>query len=155
MRPVGLHKNPSFSQVVVTQGKVRTVYISGQNPVNSSGEIIGRGDIWRQTEQVFNKLKIVLSAAGAQRENVSSGMSTLSRGNHHNPHARFFGASEEIIPIHRLSQFCFLQVWRIQTAFCRLTSLLSSLITTANMALYRPAIPRPSKTAGELCHYLR
>lgn len=37
--PDGLHKNPAFSQVVVTQGKVRMVYIGGQNAVNSSGEL--------------------------------------------------------------------------------------------------------------------
>ncbi len=68
--PDGLHKNPAFSQVVVTQGKVLTVYIGGQDAVNSSGEIVGKGDIGRQAEQVFKNLDIALSAAGARLENV-------------------------------------------------------------------------------------
>jgi len=70
LSPDGLHKNPVFSQVVVTQGKVLTVYIGGQNSVNSSGEIVGKDDIGRQAEQVFKNLEIALSAAGARLENV-------------------------------------------------------------------------------------
>jgi enamine deaminase RidA (YjgF/YER057c/UK114 family) len=61
----GLHRNPAFSQVVVTQGNVRTVYVGGQNAINSSGEIVGKGDIGLQAEQIFKNLEIALSAAGA------------------------------------------------------------------------------------------
>lgn len=35
--PDGLHKNPAFSQIVATEGNVRTVYVGGQNAVSSSG----------------------------------------------------------------------------------------------------------------------
>ena len=68
--PDGLHKDPAFSQVVISQGNVRTVYVGGQNAVNPAGEIVGKGDIGRQTEQVFENLEIALSAAGARLENV-------------------------------------------------------------------------------------
>ncbi len=68
--PDKLHINPAFSQVVVTEGNVRTIYVGGQNSVDSSGEIIGRGDIGLQTEQVFKNIDSALSAAGAQIENI-------------------------------------------------------------------------------------
>ncbi len=70
LSPDDLHKNPAFSQVVVTQGKVLTVYVGGQNAVNSSGEIVGKGDIGLQAEQIFKNLEIALSAAGARLENI-------------------------------------------------------------------------------------
>ncbi len=70
INPDGLHKNPAYSQVVVTKGKVRTVYVGGQNAVDSSGQIVGKGDIGRQAEQVFKNLEIALSAAGTRLEDV-------------------------------------------------------------------------------------
>lgn len=70
LSPDGLHQNPAFSQVVVTQGEVLTVYVGGQNAVNSSGEIVGKGDIGLQAEQIFKNLEIALSAAGARLENI-------------------------------------------------------------------------------------
>ena len=70
LSPDGLHKNPVFSQVVVTRGEAFTVYVGGQNAVNSSGEIIGKADIGEQAEQIFKNLEIALSAAGARLENV-------------------------------------------------------------------------------------
>lgn len=70
MSPDGLHKNPAFSQVVVASGQVRTVYVGGQNSVDSSGNVVGKGDIGRQAEQAFKNLEIALSAAGARLENI-------------------------------------------------------------------------------------
>lgn len=66
----GLHKNPAFSQVVATEGNVRTVYVGGQNAVTSSGEVVGKSDMRQQASQVFKNLIIALDAAGAQLENV-------------------------------------------------------------------------------------
>ena len=70
LNPDGLHKNPAFSQVVVTQGNVRTVYVGGQNAVDASGAIVGNGDIRAQTEQVFRNLEVALTAGGAKLENI-------------------------------------------------------------------------------------
>lgn len=42
LNPDGLHRNPAFSQVVVTSGRTRTVYVGGQNAVDASGGIVGR-----------------------------------------------------------------------------------------------------------------
>lgn len=68
--PDKLIKNPAFSQVVITQGNGKTIYVGGQNAVNAKGEIIGKGDIRKQTEQVMENLQIALEACGATFENL-------------------------------------------------------------------------------------
>lgn len=68
--PDKLIKNPAFSQVVITQGNGKTIYVGGQNAVNAKREIIGKGNIAKQTEQVMENLKIALTACGATFENL-------------------------------------------------------------------------------------
>jgi enamine deaminase RidA (YjgF/YER057c/UK114 family) len=70
LNPKGLHRNPAFSQLAVVRGYTRTVYIGGQNAVDSSGKIIGKGDISTQSEQVAKNLKIALAAAEAGVEHI-------------------------------------------------------------------------------------
>ena len=70
INPDGLSKNPVFSHLVTTQGNGRTVYIGGQDAVNAQGEIVGKGDIATQTEQVMKNLQIALSACGGTFENL-------------------------------------------------------------------------------------
>ena len=70
LNPDGLHKNPAFSQVVTTEGNVRTVYLGGQNAASSSGEVVGKNDMRQQASQVFKNLEIALAAAGARLYNV-------------------------------------------------------------------------------------
>ena len=65
INPEGLSKNPAFSQIVTTQGNGKTIHIGGQDAVNSNGEIIGKGDIATQTEQVMKNLQTALLACGA------------------------------------------------------------------------------------------
>jgi len=68
--PDGLHKNPAFTNVVVVEGPVRTVHIGGQNAVDASGNIVGKGDVAAQTEQVLRNLRTALEAGGAGPEHV-------------------------------------------------------------------------------------
>ena len=70
LNPTGLHQNPAFSQVVVTQGQVRTVYVGGQNAVDASGAIVGQGNLRVQAEQIFRNLELALSAGEATLANV-------------------------------------------------------------------------------------
>lgn len=70
INPEGLSRNPVFSHIVTTQGNGKTVYIGGQDAVNAKGEIVGKGDIATQTEQVMKNLQIALSACGATFENL-------------------------------------------------------------------------------------
>jgi enamine deaminase RidA (YjgF/YER057c/UK114 family) len=68
--PDGLHRNPGFSQVVITRGNVRTIYVGGQNATDASGAIIGKGDVARQTEQALRNLELGLATGGARLTNV-------------------------------------------------------------------------------------
>jgi enamine deaminase RidA (YjgF/YER057c/UK114 family) len=70
LNPDGLSKNPAFSQVVTTHGAGKTVYIGGQDAVNAAGEIIGKGDVAIQTEQVMKNLQTALSACGGSFNNL-------------------------------------------------------------------------------------
>jgi enamine deaminase RidA (YjgF/YER057c/UK114 family) len=70
LNPDGLSKNPAFTNVIVVTGSVKTVYIGGQNALDASGTIIGKGDIKAQTEQVLKNIQAALSAGGAQPEHV-------------------------------------------------------------------------------------
>ncbi|CAG0930088.1 aminoacrylate peracid reductase [Thermoflexales bacterium] len=68
--PAELAKNPGFSQAVVVTNPAKTIYVGGQDAVDASGQIIGKGDITAQTEQVFKNLQVALAAGGAGLENV-------------------------------------------------------------------------------------
>lgn len=58
-------KPPGYTHVVVVNGPGKTIYISGQVPVNAAGEIVGKGDLKQQVTQVYENLQIALKAAGA------------------------------------------------------------------------------------------
>jgi enamine deaminase RidA (YjgF/YER057c/UK114 family) len=70
INPEGLTKNPAFSQVVTTQGNGKTIYIGGQDAVNAKGEIVGKGNIALQTEQVMENIQTALAACDASFENL-------------------------------------------------------------------------------------
>jgi enamine deaminase RidA (YjgF/YER057c/UK114 family) len=65
-----LAKNPTFSQAVVVTGPAKTIYVGGQDAVDASGQIIGKGNITAQAEQVFKNLQAALEAGGAGLEHV-------------------------------------------------------------------------------------
>ena len=70
LNPEGLNRNPAFTNVVVVSGPVRTIYVGGQDAVTAEGEVVGKGDLAAQTEQVLVNLQTALAAAGAGPEHV-------------------------------------------------------------------------------------
>jgi enamine deaminase RidA (YjgF/YER057c/UK114 family) len=69
LNPEGLSKPMGYTQVVVAQaGKL--VYVSGQVPLNASGEVVGKGDLRAQVTQVMDNLKTALAAAGATMKDL-------------------------------------------------------------------------------------
>ena len=70
LNPDTLSKNPAFTNVVVISGSVKTVYVGGQDAVDASGAIIGKGDLKLQTEQILKNIQAALAAGGAQLEHV-------------------------------------------------------------------------------------
>jgi enamine deaminase RidA (YjgF/YER057c/UK114 family) len=68
--PDSLNKSPAFTNVVVVEGNVKTVHIGGQDAINAAGEIVGKGDIVAQTEQILANLRAALEAGGARPEHI-------------------------------------------------------------------------------------
>lgn len=67
--PPGLAPPRGYTHVVdVPAG--RTVYVSGQVPLDEKGDVVGPGDVRAQTEQVFRNLKTALEASGATLADV-------------------------------------------------------------------------------------
>jgi 2-iminobutanoate/2-iminopropanoate deaminase len=64
-RPIG------FSQAVVAQGG-RTVYLSGQTAWDANKQIIGGGDLGRQTRQALRNVQLCVEAAGGTLADVVS-----------------------------------------------------------------------------------
>ena len=70
INPPSLHHNPAFTNVVTVTGPVRTVYVGGQNAVDTTGAIVGKGDFKAQSEQALKNIQAALAAGGAQPEHV-------------------------------------------------------------------------------------
>lgn len=72
LNPAGLVTNPAFTQMVIVSGSVKTIYIGAQNAVDGNRNIVGKGDIAAQTEQILKNIDTCLEAAGAKREHIIS-----------------------------------------------------------------------------------
>jgi enamine deaminase RidA (YjgF/YER057c/UK114 family) len=49
---------------------MKTIYIGGQDAITPSGEIVGKGDLKAQAEQVLKNLQTALAAGGAGLEHI-------------------------------------------------------------------------------------
>jgi 2-iminobutanoate/2-iminopropanoate deaminase len=54
---------PRYSHAILNQGG-KLLFIAGQTASDKDGNVVGKGDIVAQTQQVFANLKTVLKAAG-------------------------------------------------------------------------------------------
>ena len=70
INPPTLNQNPAFTNVVTVTGPVKTIYIGGQDAVDPSGAIVGKGDLKAQTEQILKNIEAALEAGGARLEHV-------------------------------------------------------------------------------------
>lgn len=70
INPMDLPVPQTYSQVVVATGS-KLVFISGQEPEDVDGKLIGRGDLAAQARQVFANLGRALAAAGAAPAQVT------------------------------------------------------------------------------------
>jgi enamine deaminase RidA (YjgF/YER057c/UK114 family) len=63
INPEAMHRPTGYTHVVkVVAG--RPVYISGQVALDSTGSLVGPGDIRAQARQVFDNLRAALQAVG-------------------------------------------------------------------------------------------
>jgi enamine deaminase RidA (YjgF/YER057c/UK114 family) len=70
INPDDLPTPATYTQVVVATGS-KLVFVSGQEPEDIQGKLVGRGDLAAQARQVFGNLGRALAAAGARPEQVS------------------------------------------------------------------------------------
>lgn len=69
LNPPTLSKPTGYSHAtLVTAG--RQLHISGQVALNAAGEIVGKGDLAVQADQVYQNLLAALAAAGADMRHV-------------------------------------------------------------------------------------
>lgn len=69
LNPTTLSTPRGYSHVTVVTSS-RQAHISGQVALNAAGEVVGKGDLAAQTEQVFINLGHALAAAGSQLSDV-------------------------------------------------------------------------------------
>jgi enamine deaminase RidA (YjgF/YER057c/UK114 family) len=69
LKPAGITHPPMYSQVVSARG-TRTVYVSGQVPLDADGHLVGAGDYRAQAVQVYENLRLALAGAGATFDDV-------------------------------------------------------------------------------------
>src|ERR1700730_6393963 len=70
INPDDLPTPETYTQVVVATGST-LVFVSGQEPEDIHGTLVGRGDLAAQARQVFGNLGRALAAAGARPDQVS------------------------------------------------------------------------------------
>jgi reactive intermediate/imine deaminase len=67
--PEALSKPTGYTHLVETSGS-RTLYLSGQIAFDAAGNVVGRGDMQVQTEQVFKNIEAALAVVGASFADV-------------------------------------------------------------------------------------
>jgi len=70
INPSGLPIPKTYSQVVVAIG-TKLIFVAGQEPEDTHGKLVGRGDLAVQARQVFANLGRALAAAGALPKHVA------------------------------------------------------------------------------------
>ncbi|MFN3849222.1 MAG: RidA family protein [Spirosomataceae bacterium] len=70
VNPDNLSKSPAYSHIAEIKGG-RIILISGQVSNDSLGNVIGKGDMRIQTEQVYKNLEKALKAVGATFSDVA------------------------------------------------------------------------------------
>ena len=59
-----------YTHAVTAEGTGKLVHVSGQVSWDASGNVVGKGDMRAQSEQVFNNVGAALKAAGAGWDDV-------------------------------------------------------------------------------------
>jgi enamine deaminase RidA (YjgF/YER057c/UK114 family) len=70
INPGGLSKSPAYSHIGKVPKGAQLYFISGQVPQDSTGSIIGKGDITKQTITVYENIERALKAIGANFSDV-------------------------------------------------------------------------------------
>lgn len=69
INPKELFKTNAYTQIVTTEGG-KTIYISGQIPINEKGELVGKDSLSVQINQVFKNINTALKSVNATFNDV-------------------------------------------------------------------------------------
>ena len=87
---------PRTSQVVAAEG-ARMIFVSGQVSRDAQGQVVGKGDIRAQIEQVAENIERCLKAAGAGMADIIKMIAYVTDIDEYSKHvdlrARFFGSA--------------------------------------------------------------
>jgi enamine deaminase RidA (YjgF/YER057c/UK114 family) len=70
VRPDQLAGDVPYAYAAVADGAMKLVFTAGACPLDPAGDIVARGDVVGQAEQVMENLKAALQAAGAELGDV-------------------------------------------------------------------------------------
>jgi enamine deaminase RidA (YjgF/YER057c/UK114 family) len=59
-----------YSHAIAIAGNHKTVHIGGQNAINQACELVGKGNLQQQTEQVLSNIEKIIQKAGGKLENI-------------------------------------------------------------------------------------
>ena len=65
LNPKELNTPRFYTHAVTAEGAGKLVYVSGQVSWDATGNVVGKGDMRAQSEQVFKNVEAALKAAGA------------------------------------------------------------------------------------------
>lgn len=66
INPENLVKPKGYSHAISVSGNHQTIYIGGQNAIDEKGQIVGKGNLKDQTEQVLANIDKILSPVGSR-----------------------------------------------------------------------------------------
>lgn len=71
LNPAAVAVPKGYSQAaVIDLGAGKMVIMSGQVPLNKQGQLVGAGDLGKQTEQVFQNIKGIVEELGGNMNNI-------------------------------------------------------------------------------------
>lgn len=70
INPENMSKPRGYSHAIAVSGNHKTIYIGGQNALDENGNLVGKSDLKKQTEQILINLEKILGVAGARFENI-------------------------------------------------------------------------------------
>jgi 2-iminobutanoate/2-iminopropanoate deaminase len=102
IQPKGIHVviragQPAYTQVVTVSGTGKMIFVAGQLARDADGNLVGKGDMRAQIEQVGENIKTCLEAAGATLADIVKTNTYVTDYDEFSKHgdmrARYFGAA--------------------------------------------------------------
>jgi len=102
IQPQGMHVvmragQPAYTHVVTVSGTGKMIFVAGQLARDANGNLVGKGDMRAQIQQVGENIKTGLEAAGATLADIVKTNTFVTNYEEYSKHgdmrARYFGPS--------------------------------------------------------------